>query len=199
MIMNSHRACHCCGLIHQLPESTSDQRLVCTRCDTTLKEPGDSVKSTARTSAITLGAIALYFPAILLPVLEIEQLGHKSSSSILGGTLDLLHHGNYFVGGVVLLFSIVFPLAKLLLLLDLSLLGVLKRKHRAFTYHLVELAGKWSMMDVLLLAFMVMLIKLGTLVSFQFGPAVIAFTLCVVMSLIASLCFDPHTIWERDE
>ena len=53
------------------------------------------------------------------------------------------------------------------------------------------------MMDVMLLAFLVMLVKLGDLVEFHFGPAVIAFVLCVTMSMIASLTFDPHSIWEE--
>ena len=55
------------------------------------------------------------------------------------------------------------------------------------------------MMDVMLLAFLVMLIKLGNLVHFEFGPAVIAFVLCVGMSLVASMSFDPHSIWSEDE
>ncbi len=54
------------------------------------------------------------------------------------------------------------------------------------------------MMDVMLLAFLVMLVKLGNLVEFEFGPAVIAFILCVVMSMVASLSFDPHSIWEDE-
>lgn len=53
------------------------------------------------------------------------------------------------------------------------------------------------MMDVMLLAFLVMLVKLGDMVSFQFGPAILAFVLCVAMSMVASLTFDPHAIWEK--
>ena len=97
----------------------------------------------------------------------------------------------------MLLFSIIFPLVKILLLLELSLLGLLHRHHKARTYRIMEFAGKWSMMDVMLLAFMVMLVKLGTLVEFHFGPAVWAFVLCVAMSMLASICFDPHTIWDE--
>ena len=50
-----------------------------------------------------------------------------------------------------------------------------------------------------LLAFMVMLVKLGDLVEFHFGPAIVAFVLCVAMSMIASASFDPHAIWEEHE
>ena len=55
------------------------------------------------------------------------------------------------------------------------------------------------MMDVLLLALLVTLVKLGDLVAFQLGPAVFAFVMCVVMSMIASVMFDPHAIWEESE
>jgi paraquat-inducible protein A len=144
-----------------------------------------------------LGAFVLFWPAILLPILEIERMGIKSRSSILSGTFELLHQGNYFVGAIVFLFSIVLPLTKIVLLLELSLLELLHRKHKAFTLRLMEHLGKWSMMDVMLLAFLVMLVKLGDLVEFHFGPAIIAFVLCVAMSMIASISFDPHAIWEQ--
>ena len=111
-------------------------------------------------------------------------------------TLELLRHGDWFVGTLVLVFSVVFPLTKIVLLLELSLLGLLGRRHKALTYRIMEHAGRWSMMDVMLLAWLVMLVKLGTLVQFHFGPAVIAFVGCVAMSMLASLCFDPHSIWE---
>ena len=54
-----------------------------------------------------------------------------------------------------------------------------------------------SMMDVLLLALLVTLVKLGDIVTFQLGPAVLAFVMCVFMSMIASIAFDPHAIWEE--
>ncbi len=144
-----------------------------------------------------MAAFVLFWPAILLPILTVEKLGQEQSSSILGGTLDLLMHGNWFVGGIVLIFSVVFPLTKVVLLLELSLLELLHQRHKAVTLRLMEHLGKWSMMDVMLLAFLVMLVKLGDLVEFHFGPAVIAFVLCVTMSMIASLTFDPHSIWEE--
>jgi len=133
----------------------------------------------------------------LLPILEIEKLGHHHTTSLLGGTLDLLWHGSWFVGAIVFLFSIVLPLLKLLALLELSYIGITQRRHRAWTYRLVEWTGRWSMMDVLLLALLVTLVKLGELVSFHLGPAVVAFVMCVIMSLIASIMFDPHAIWEE--
>jgi len=190
------KSCHCCGLIQQAPEVTDGQTLHCVRCSSRIAELGCRIKTASRTAAAAVGAFFLFWPAILLPILRIEQLGITHQSSILGGTLELFRHGSYFVGGVVLLFSIIFPLTKIVLLIELSLLEIFHRKHKAFTLRMMEHFGKWSMMDVMLLAFLVMLVKLGDMVEFSFGPAIFAFTLCVAMSMLASLSFDPHAIWE---
>lgn len=197
--MKSHRTCHCCGLIHRIPHLESDQRARCTRCHAAFTTAVSRVRSASRTAAAASGAFVLFWPAVLLPILRIEQLGQRSQSSILTGTLDLISHGSWFVGGVVLLFSVVFPLGKIVLLLELSLLEVLHKRHKAFTLRAMEHLGKWSMMDVMLLAFLVMLVKLGNVVEFHFGPAVFAFVGCVAMSMLASLSFDPHSIWEDTE
>ena len=196
--MQSLKACHCCGRIHALSELNAGQVGICTRCRSVIHRSGSASLVATRTAALALAAFILYWPAILLPILEIERMGHRHASSLLLGTIDLFHHGSWFVGLIVLLFSIVFPLVKLVMLLELSLFSLLHRRHKAATYRLMEHAGRWSMMDVLLLAFLVMLIKLGSLVTFHFGPAIIAFVLCVALSMAASICFDPHSIWEDE-
>ena len=198
LLPQNHRACHCCGLIHRMPDLQQSDRAICVRCHASMGSAESSTRSASRTAAAAIGAFILFWPAVLLPILEIERLGQRSQQSILGGIVELIHHGSYFVGSIVLVFSIVFPLAKILLLVELSWLELLHRKHKAVTLRLMEHLGKWSMMDVMLLAFLVMLVKLGNLVHFQFGPAVIAFTLCVAMSMVASLSFDPHSIWDEN-
>jgi paraquat-inducible protein A len=84
---------------------------------------------------------------------------------------------------------------KLATLLELCWLKWLEHHHRAWAYRIIEFSGRWSMLDVMLLAFLVMLVKLSGLVEFHVGPAVIAFAGCVAMSMIASMTFDPHSIW----
>lgn len=180
-----------------LPELEANQRARCTRCRSVIHSKIPAELSASRTAAAAVGAFVLFWPAVLLPILQIERLGQSSEQSILSGIIELFHHGSYLVGAVVLLFSIVFPLAKIVLLIELSCLEILHQRHKALTLRIMEHVGKWSMMDVMLLAFLVMLVKLGNLVHFQFGPAVVAFILCVTMSMVASLSFDPHSIWDR--
>lgn len=194
-----HRACRCCGMIHQIPELKDRQQAVCTRCGTEFVPLADRRTSASRTAAAAMAAFVLFWPAILCPILEVEKLGMRQQSSLLGGTIDLLKNGSWLVGGVVLLFSVIFPITKIVLLLELSLLEFFERRHKATTLRIMEHMGRWSMMDVMLLAFLVMLVKLGKLVEFHLGSAVFAFVLCVAMSMVASLSFDPHAIWEDGE
>jgi paraquat-inducible protein A len=191
------KACHCCGLIHSVRTLEPGERSVCTRCKSVIDQPRNNQRSQARTAAASLAALALFPAAVFLPILEIEKLGQHHQSSVTGGILELFRSGNLLVGTIILVFSIVFPLAKIIALIELSWLGALRQRHQAWTYRWMEQIGKWSMMDVMLLALLVMMIKLSDLVQFHFGPAVIAFALCVAMSMIAAICFDPHAIWEN--
>ena len=194
--MRDYQACHCCGQIHRVPALEPSEVAVCVRCGAHFTNPHEADRTAMRTAAAALGAFILFWPAVLLPFLEIERLGLRHESSLIGGIFDMLRHEEWFVGIVVFLFSVVFPIVKIALLLELSLLRLLHHRHRAFTYRLMESTGRWSMMDVMLLAFLVMLVKLGGVVAFHIGPAVIAFAGCVMLSLVASVSFNPHQIWE---
>ncbi len=192
-----YKACPVCGLIHQLPPLPPHQQLCCVRCGSRIQSNVSARHRAAFTAATALAALFLFWPAMLLPVLEVNKVGYHYQSSILMGTLQLLEEGQWFVGGIVLVFSIIFPLIKLLLLLELSLFGIFQRSLKTATFRLMYSLGKWSMLDVLLLAYLVMLVKLGELVRFEIGPAAFAFTLCVILSMIASISFDPDIIWEQ--
>lgn len=193
------KACHCCGLVHQIPELHANEIAKCTRCNSRLAAQNQAVKSSSRTAALTIAALALFLPGIFLPMLEIERLGHRHTTSLIGGIFDLLAHGNFAIGLVVLFFSIIFPLVKMTMLLELTLFEFFQRRHKAWVYQVMEYAGKWSMMDVLLLAFLVMCVKLGSLVDFRLGLGVWAFGGSVTASLLASLLFNPHAIWREEE
>ena len=190
------KACHCCGLIHEIAALLSNERAQCTRCDSIIDQSRNFKRSQGRTAAAAVAAMVLLPAAVLLPILEIEQLGHHHRSSIVGGIVDLYQTRSILVAIVILLFSVVLPLLKILALIELSWLCSLQQRHRAWTYRWMEQIGKWSMMDVMLLALLVMMFKLTGVVQFHFGPALIAFVLCVSMSMIAAICFDPHAIWE---
>ncbi|MCZ6542232.1 MAG: paraquat-inducible protein A [Planctomycetota bacterium] len=191
------RSCPHCGLVQTMPGVPGGMRACCARCGSTLRTPAKRLAGNNRTAAIATAALILYPLAVSLPFIRIEKFGHAHEASIVEGVSTLLSRGHIIVGLVVLLCSMVFPVLKLVALVVLSMGGsALQRHHRALTYRLVEWAGRWGMLDVLLVAILVAVLKLGDMVEVSVGPAALAFTLCVTLSLFAAASFDPHSLWE---
>lgn len=157
------------------------------------------LRSNNRAAALALAALLLYPFAITRPIMFVEQMGHASEASILEGVRSLLASGELLVGLVVLACSIILPLGKLLAILVLASRRLnLRARHRALTYRAVEFTGRWGMLDVLLVTLLVAILKLGDMVDVSVGPAAWTFTTCVLLSLLASACFDPHSLWDSD-
>lgn len=191
-------ACHCCGLVHRVPPLDARSIAVCTRCTATIRH-GVHPRSVHRAAALATAALVLYPLALWLPVMEIQRLGHESHASIWSGTVALLAEGHLFVGLAVLLFSIIAPVTKLGLIFALCIgQRFIASRHRARAYRLIEFIGRWGMVDVLLVALLVAIVKLGDLVEVTPGMGVIVFGTVVILSLLASAAFDPHAIWEED-
>lgn len=190
-------ACHCCGLVHRIPEVGIRSVACCTRCNTVIRH-GVHPRSVNRAAALALAALLLYPLALWLPVMQIERLGHESHASIWSGMIALLAEGHLFVGLAVLFFSIIAPVAKLALIFALCAgQKRIARRDRARAYRLIEVIGRWGMVDVLLVAILVAVVKLGDVVQVTPGPGVVLFGGVVILSLLASAAFDPHAIWEE--
>ncbi len=182
--------------MQELPSVPGGMRACCFRCGSTLRSRTRRWASNSRTAAIATAALVLYPLAVSLPLIRIEQFGHEQEVSILEGVTSLLGRGHLVVGVVVLLASVILPLTKLVALLVISAGETLRRHHRALTYRLVEWTGRWGMLDVLLVAILVAVLKLGDVVTVSVGPGLLAFTTTVLLSLGAAAAFDPHSLWE---
>lgn len=192
------RACGTCGLVQSVPALTGRQRATCPRCHSVVARPPRAAAA-SWTAALALSALMLYPLAIGLPFMSVSRLGHHTAASILQSSVDLVAHGELLIGGVVFVCSVVLPMAKLGGLLAISSSrGWMRREHAAVTWHAVELAGRWGMIDVLLAAVLLAMLKLGDVVTVAPGPGLVAFTSCVLLSLAASATFDPHALWETE-
>lgn len=186
-------SCPCCGLIQTSENTELD---VCGRCESNFHSAGLGDQRNRLTLAMSMTALLLYVPAVTWKFLRIEQLGQRHESSLLQGITSLWIERQYFLGMIVLLFSIILPVVKLTALVFLCQPHWrLQPKHLAATYRVVEHLGRWGMLDVLLVAVMIAFIKLGGVVTFGAGPGVVLFGLYVLTSLSASLAFDPHSLW----
>jgi paraquat-inducible protein A len=194
------RSCHCCGLAHWVEPAPAGLERVCARCSTALPAPGSGRGRNRWAVGAALAGLALFPLAIGLPLMEIEQLGRSHASSIAEGVVSLLTAGEVLVGLAVLVCSLVFPPLKLV---GIAVLGTaprwLRSSHRrARAWHAIEFVGRWGTLDVLLVAVLVAVLKLGDLVAVHPGPGVSAFGAMVGLSLVASTLFDPHAMWASE-
>ena len=151
-----------------------------------------------RTAAFALSALMLYPLGILLPVVALERFGHRQETSILGGISELMSSGHLVLATIVFVCSICLPLFKLGGLLVLASESIpLGDRGRDRVWRLLEITGRWGMLDVLLVAALVAAVKLGDLVSIESGPGLYAFAGTVVLSLLASASWDPSLIGGR--
>lgn len=70
-------------------------------------------------------------------------------------------------------------------------------RQRARLYRLLELIGRWSMLDVYVVTLLVALVQVQSLAIIAPGPGVVAFGAVVVLSMLATMAFDPRLIWDR--
>lgn len=184
-------ACHVCGKVAPVDSGS------CPRCGAGLhlRKP----KSLQRTMALTLAACVLYVPANLLPVMTVESLTDGAeASSIIEGVVTFWTTGAYPVAVIIFIASIVIPILKILSILSLCMAARSNRRPIGATriYRLTEIVGRWSMVDVFVVAILVSVVQLGTLMSIKPGPAALAFCSVVVLTMLAAHTFDQRLIWD---
>lgn len=188
--------CHACGKISKVVSTRHEQD--CPRCGSRLhfRKP-DSI---ARTWAYLIAAVILYIPANVLPVMETGSLFGSQRDTILSGVVYLWNSGSWELAIIVFVASIMVPLAKILalafLLVSVQLRSRWQPVQRTKLYRLVELVGRWSMLDIYVIAILVALVQLKALATITAGPAAIAFGSVVVLTMLAANNFDPRLIWD---
>ncbi|HEU4845103.1 MAG TPA: paraquat-inducible protein A [Burkholderiaceae bacterium] len=190
-------ACHVCGLVAE--DRSGHGR--CGRCGAVLhRRRPDSV---TRTWALLLAAAILYIPANLLPVMYTHSLFGKEDDTIISGVIYFWHSGSPALAAIIFIASIVVPVLKLA---ALSLLAWTAQRRsrwrplqRTVLYRLVELVGRWSMLDIFVITLTVALVRFQTLAVITAGPGALAFCAVVVLTMLASMQFDPRLIWDHIE
>lgn len=155
--------------------------------------------SIQRTWALLLTAVILYIPANILPIMSTRLLGRDEPSTILGGVIHLWQGGSYPIAIVIFIASVAVPVAKLIILSWLNYSVQRAHQHaqlqRIKWYRVTEFVGRWSMVDVFVVAILVSLIQLGNTMSIYPGPAALAFSAVVILTMLAAMSFDSRLIW----
>ena len=193
--------CRMCGQVQRVGDLPPGSAAACCHCGWTIARAKSN--SLARTAAFTLAALILYVPANIYPMLRMEYYGVYTENTVWAGCVRLFQDGQWVVATIVFLASILIPLSKLLALFFLVVTAKIKSTRwqhtRTWVYQIIEVIGKWAMLDVFLLAILVALVRLETLARVMPGPGLLAFTSVVIFTMLASASFDPKLIWRQPE
>ena len=189
-------SCETCGLLSRPAHPAHPGH--CPRCGGGVEwRRRDSVQ---RTWALLIAAAICYIPANILPVLRTNTVVSSDADTIMSGAIFLYTSGSWPLAVIVLVASVMIPLGKLValayLLITVQRGSVASNRDRARLYRLVEIIGRWSMLDVFVDTFTVALIQLQPLMSVEPGPGVVFFMAVVVLTMLAVESFDPRLIWD---
>lgn len=133
----------------------------------------------------TMAGWVLFVAGVLLPVVAVRRLQFWTDEpSLLAIIASLLESSDYFLAAVVLTFSIIFPTLKLGYLSLISAAGPSATPQIAIDH--MGWLGRWSMMDVLLVAIAVFAAKTTGFASALSQPGVWAYGGAVICSAIAA-------------
>lgn len=191
-----------CTECHELNRQDPDtDEQTCTRCGALVHARRPN--SLMRTWALLITAAILYIPANLLPIMTVNSLGQGAPSTIMSGVIELVQHGMFPIAAVVFIASILVPTFKLvgiaLLLFSVQRHQPLSARQRIIMYRFIEFIGRWSMLDIFVIAILVAVVNFGRLASIEANLGAVALASVVILTMLAAVTFDPRLIWDNTE
>jgi paraquat-inducible protein A len=187
--------CHVCHLL--APIELEGQP--CPRCHSTLhlRKPN----GVARTWALVVTAAILLIPANVLPIMQVEFLGVPDRSTIMDGIIYFFQHGSILIGLIIFCASILVPVFKIMgltiLLMTNKPCGHQLLRNKAKMFRFIAFIGRWSMLDIFVIALLTVLVDFGFFSSIHAAPAATYFCMVVVTTMFGAITFDPRTIWDK--
>ncbi len=191
-------ACPACGTITRAFLQATVQPPRCQLCFARLhsRKP----MSLQRSWAWLLAGIIAYIPANLYPIMYTTVFGDSQPNTIFGGILVLLELESYPVALVVFVASVVVPVLKFLavayLLISIQRKFAHSRFDRTRLFRLTEFIGRWSMIDVFVVAILAALVQIRSVALIEPGLGATAFGASVIFTMLAALALDPRLIWD---
>jgi paraquat-inducible protein A len=132
---------------------------------------------------IALSSLLLVM-GLLSPIITLEKfVVIENTFSVLSGVIQLLKEGQWFLFLVISAFSIVLPVLKLGVLYLLVGSRVPDKRHLHRYLHWMHLYGKWSMLDVFVVAILVVAVKLGAIANVEMRYGLYAFAASVLITM----------------
>jgi paraquat-inducible protein A len=193
--------CSACERLCSVPALDSAQVARCPRCSAVLHHR--KTASLARSTALLIAAAICYVPANLLPVMVVAGPGGSQADTIISGVRAMFGAGWWVVGGLIFFASVTVPVLKLLslgfLIISVRRRSAWKPRTRTELYRLVEIVGRWSMLDMFVVSLTVALVQLGVVANVRPAIGATFFAAVVVLTMFAAQSFDPRLIWDAME
>ena len=156
--------------------------------------------STRQAAALSIAAVVMLVPAYALPVMHLGTLGLPAQdTTILGGVRQLWQDNLPALAAIVFTASFVVPVLKLgglaWLLFAARRPDTRDPRRLVKVYGIIDFIGRWSMLDVFLVAFLSGAVRFGVLADVQPRVGIIAFSAVVVLTMLATHRFDPRVFW----
>ncbi len=130
-------------------------------------------------SAVILAVILLII-GLLAPMLTMSQFYFfENSFSVVGGVWSLILEGQVLLAGIIALFSIVLPFAKLVVIFMATFENISEKRSRILKS--MHEYGRWAMLDVMVVAVLIVTVKLGAVASIEIHWGLYIFALAVVL------------------
>lgn len=187
-------ACRTCGKVTPMEFHSR-----CPRCRSRLyiRKPN----SVENTLALLAAAIALFVPSHVLPMIRVTELGVAVDKTIIVGMSTFWNEGAYPIAIVIFCASILIPVLKIgaLLWLCAAAKGMVHPSPGSLgkVYHITELLGRWSMIDIFVVGILVSLVQFGNYTSIVPMPGALAFGAVVMLTMFSAMNFDPRLLWDR--
>lgn len=170
----------------------------CARCGHQLVSR--DAQSLQRVWALWTVGLMCYVPANLYPMLQTRTLLSVEEATIVGGAIELAQYGSYGVAAIILLASVAIPIAKFLaigfLAISVTRPSTVSKHQRQLLFEVVEYIGRWSMIDIFVVAILSSLVQLNTLAAMNPGTASLFFALSVIFTMLSAQAFDSRMIWD---
>jgi len=157
--------------------------------------------SMVRTWALLITALIFFIPANTYPIMVVDGLTGTVASTIIEGIVLFIAAKEYFVALVIFVASVIVPAIKLVGM-SIILISIHKKTdyfytHRSLMFRFIQFIGRWSMLDIFVVAIMVTLVNFGVVSTIHAGPGATSFGIVVIMTMYAATTFDPRLIWDN--
>jgi paraquat-inducible protein A len=190
-------ACHDCDLIQRLPHMTEPGKVQCVRCGAVLHHKKRN--SIERTLSLTLASLVLFALANSFPFLAFKLEAQVRETTLLTGIEELYTQGMPELSIIVLLTTVLVPLAQMACMLYILLPLRFKRMPIGLpaVLRFVRNLEPWSMMEVFMVGILVSIVKLSKMAKIVPGVALFSFLALIFVLAAMTASLDSHLIWEK--